>query len=318
LFLTQTLLGTLLVASGAGALNQYFERGLDAQMKRTARRPVPRGKVKPLLALGFGILLAIAGVIYLAVAVNGLAALLAVATLAGYLCVYTPLKRITAFCTLAGAVPGAMPPLIGWAAASGSLSYPAWLLYFTLFLWQFPHFMAIAWMYREDYSRAGYPCAPAPQGRSVHLLADRAAFGRTGSSYYESTNGRRRGSFLYCHRWHIELGVLLLQRASGLSRIQIRRASNTDGVHPLPSPDLCCAPTWEALTLMALPQPRPSSLLHFAFWVERPAAERCIGGEPIYLRVSVTAGATRLEPVGSCASTGVRSEIERPYDVCSS
>ena len=111
LLLTQTPLGTLLVASGAGALNQYFVRGFDAQMKRTARRPIPGGKVKPWLAVGFGILLALAGVIYLAVAVNEFAAFLAVATLAGCLCAYTPLKRITAPCTLAGDVPGAMPPL---------------------------------------------------------------------------------------------------------------------------------------------------------------------------------------------------------------
>jgi heme o synthase len=172
LLLTHTLLGTLLVASGAGALNQYFERGFDARMKRTARRPLPRGRVKPALALGFGILLALCGSICFAVAVNGLAALLALATLAGYLGLYTPLKRRTALCTLAGAIPGAMPPLIGWAAASGTLTYAAWLLYFTLFLWQFPHFMAIAWMYREDYSRAGYVVLPRRQ-------ADRLMFWQT-------------------------------------------------------------------------------------------------------------------------------------------
>lgn len=172
LLLTHTLLGTLLVASGAGALNQYFERGFDSQMKRTARRPLPGGTVKPSLALGFGILLALAGVIHLAVAVNALASLLSVATLAGYLGVYTPLKRITALSTLAGAVPGAMPPLIGWAAASGGLTYPAWLLYLTLFLWQFPHFMAIAWMYREDYLRAGFRVLP-------RCHADRLVFWQT-------------------------------------------------------------------------------------------------------------------------------------------
>lgn len=172
LLLTQTLLGTLLVASGAGALNHYFEREFDAQMKRTARRPLPGGKVKPSLALGFGILLALGGVSCLAVVVNGLAALLAAATLAGYLCVYTPLKRITPLSTLAGAIPGAMPPLIGWAAASGHLTRPAWLLYFTLFLWQFPHFMSIAWMYQEDYLRAGYRIFP-------HYHADRLMFWQT-------------------------------------------------------------------------------------------------------------------------------------------
>ena len=172
LLLAETLLGTLLVASSAGALNQYFERGFDSRMKRTAKRPLPGGKVKPSLALGFGILLALAGVIQLAVAVNGLTSLLSVATLAGYVGVYTPLKRITALSTSAGAIPGAMPPLIGWAAASGGLTYPAWLLYLTLFLWQFPHFMAIAWMYREDYLRAGFRVLP-------RCHADRLVFWQT-------------------------------------------------------------------------------------------------------------------------------------------
>jgi heme o synthase len=172
LLLTQTLLGTLLVASGAGALNQYLERGFDARMKRTVHRPIPRGSIAPSSALRFGVLLAVGGVIDLAVAVNGLAALLAVATLGGYLGLYTPLKRKTALCTLAGAIPGAMPPLIGWAAASGNLPYPAWLLYFTLFLWQFPHFMAIAWMYQEDYSRGGYRVLP-------HYKADQLMFCQT-------------------------------------------------------------------------------------------------------------------------------------------
>jgi protoheme IX farnesyltransferase len=170
--LIHTLLGTLLVAGGAGTLNQYLERGFDARMKRTARRPLPSGRVEPSSALAFGILAALAGVIVLAVEVNGLAASLAVATLAGYLGLYTPLKRKTALCTLAGAVPGAMPPLIGWAAATGSLPHPAWLLYLTLFFWQFPHFMAIAWMYREDYSRAAYRVLP-------HCNPDRLMFWQT-------------------------------------------------------------------------------------------------------------------------------------------
>jgi protoheme IX farnesyltransferase len=172
LLLIRTLLGTLLVAGGAGTLNQYFEREFDARMRRTSRRPLPSGRVKPSLALAYGILLAVSGCMCLAVGVNGLAALLAVATLAGYLAFYTPLKRKTALCTLAGAIPGAMPPLIGWAAASGNLTYSAWLLFFTLFLWQFPHFMAIAWMYREDYTRAGYRVLP-------HCKADQLMFWQT-------------------------------------------------------------------------------------------------------------------------------------------
>jgi protoheme IX farnesyltransferase len=158
--LMHTLLGTLLVSSGAGALNQYIERRFDAQMRRTRRRPLADGRLEPSSVLWFGILLSFAGGIYLAVAVNALTSLLAVLTLGSYLALYTPLKRKTPLCTLVGALPGAMPPLIGWAAASGKLSFEAWVLYLMLFLWQFPHFMAIAWMYREDYSRAGYLILP--------------------------------------------------------------------------------------------------------------------------------------------------------------
>jgi heme o synthase len=155
-----TLLGTLLVASGTGTLNQYLERNFDAQMRRTARRPLAAGRLKPAAVLGFGLALSVIGSVYLAVAVNALASLLATATLLSYLFVYTPIKRKTPLCTLVGAFPGAMPPLIGWAAASGKLNFQAWRLYAILFLWQFPHFMAIAWMYREDYDRAGYRVLP--------------------------------------------------------------------------------------------------------------------------------------------------------------
>jgi len=160
LLLIHTLLGTLLVASGTGTLNQYLERRFDAQMRRTARRPLAAGRLEPSPALWFGILMSLAGSIYLAAAVNALASLLAILTLVSYLTLYTPLKRKTPLCTVVGALPGAMPPLIGWAAASGKLSSEAWVLYAMLFLWQFPHFMAIAWMYREDYSRAGYLVLP--------------------------------------------------------------------------------------------------------------------------------------------------------------
>jgi protoheme IX farnesyltransferase len=163
LLLIHTLLGTLLVASGTGTLNQYIERRFDAQMRRTARRPVAAGRIEPSSALWFGISLSAAGAIYLAVAANSLASVLAVLTLASYLFLYTPLKRKTPACTLVGALPGAMPPLIGYAAATGRLSLEAWVLYIILFFWQFPHFMAIAWMYREDYDRAGY--VVLPQGK---------------------------------------------------------------------------------------------------------------------------------------------------------
>lgn len=160
LLLIHTLIGTVLVAGGAATLNQYFERRFDAEMRRTRRRPLASGRLHPFEAAGLGALLSIAGAVYLAVATNWLASLLAVLTLALYLLLYTPLKRKTPLCTLIGAIPGAMPPLIGWAAASGKLSIDAWGVFATLFLWQFPHFMAIAWMYREDYSRAGYMVLP--------------------------------------------------------------------------------------------------------------------------------------------------------------
>src|SRR5690349_21523465 len=163
--LFNTLLGTLLVASGTGTLNQYIERKFDAQMHRTARRPAAAGRLKPAAVLAFGIALATAGTVYLAALVNLLAGLLAALTLLTYLFLYTPLKRKTPLCVLVGAFPGAMPPLIGWAAASGRLSMEAWLLYAILFLWQFPHFMAIAWMYREDYDRAGYSILPKGKAR---------------------------------------------------------------------------------------------------------------------------------------------------------
>jgi heme o synthase len=158
--LFNTLLGTLLVASGTGTLNQYLERKFDAQMRRTARRPAAAGRIEPTSVLIFGIVLAVAATIYLAAAVNLLASLLAALTLLTYLLIYTPLKRKTPLCVLIGAFPGAIPPLIGWASATGRLNSQAGILYAMLFLWQFPHFMAIAWMYREDYDRAGYLVLP--------------------------------------------------------------------------------------------------------------------------------------------------------------
>src|SRR6266446_5918919 len=163
--LFNTLFGTLLVASGTGTLNQYIEREFDAQMRRTTRRPAAAGRLKPAAVLIFGIVLAVTGSIYLAITANLLASLLAILTLLTYLFVYTPLKRKTPLCVLVGAFPGAMPPLIGWAAASGRLNSEAWTLYAILFLWQFPHFMAIAWMYREDYDRAGYLVLPKGNAR---------------------------------------------------------------------------------------------------------------------------------------------------------
>lgn len=200
--LFHTLLGTSLVASGCGVLNQFIERRFDTLMRRTARRPLAAGRITPFNALWFGILLSASGAIYLAFAVSWLASLLAMLTLTVYLAVYTPLKRKTALCTLIGAIPGAVPPLIGWAAASGRLSSGAWILYAMLFLWQFPHFMSIAWMYREDYDRAGYLILPRGRRRDrsmawqsllpalalIPLCWTSAALGQTGQVYAVSAS----------------------------------------------------------------------------------------------------------------------------------
>ena len=170
--LLNTLAGTLLVASGTATLNQWVERVWDGQMLRTASRPLPSGRLSAREAFWFGMLLSVAGGLYLAVAVNALSALLAVSTLLSYLLVYTPLKRKTPLCTLLGAFPGAMPTLIGWAGAAGSISRGGLFLFTLLFLWQFPHFLAIAMMYREDYERAGYRMLPRFDMDSVFTRAE--------------------------------------------------------------------------------------------------------------------------------------------------
>lgn len=167
--LIHALLGTGLVSAGTAAFNMYLERGDDARMRRTAQRPLPAGRLDPAAVLRFAWALSMGGVLYLAAFVNMLAAALAFATWGSYLFLYTPLKKKTVWCTAIGAIPGAAPPLIGWAAARGSLSAEAWALYAILFLWQFPHFLSIAWMYREDYARAGMRMLPVvdPTGRAT-------------------------------------------------------------------------------------------------------------------------------------------------------
>ncbi len=155
-----TVLATTLVAGGTAALNQYVERELDAVMRRTAARPLPTGQLHPREVLIFGLTTIALGAAWLAIAANVLAALVALATSVLYLGLYTPLKTRTTLSTAVGAIPGALPPLIGWAAAHGSLSVGGWVLFAILFFWQFPHFMAIAWMYRQDYARAGIRMLP--------------------------------------------------------------------------------------------------------------------------------------------------------------
>src|SRR5436190_7375173 len=154
--LFHVVFGTTHAAAGAAALNQWWERRLDALMQRTRTRPIPAGRMLPRDALIVGGALASAGVIYLARACNGPTASLAAATIVIYIFAYTPLKRVSTSNTLVGAIPGALPPMIGWAAASGRLDPGAWSLFAILFFWQLPHFFAIAWMYREDYARAGF------------------------------------------------------------------------------------------------------------------------------------------------------------------
>ena len=154
------LVGAALVGAGAGALNQWAERDADALMRRTQLRPLPAGRLSPIDALWFGLVASGLGVGVLWLLVNCVAGLLAVVTLVTYLGLYTPLKRKTSVCTLIGAIPGAMPPLIGWAAARGELGLEAWLLFAILFLWQLPHFLAIALVHRDDYARAGFRILP--------------------------------------------------------------------------------------------------------------------------------------------------------------
>jgi protoheme IX farnesyltransferase len=167
--LLHTLVGTGLLASGTAALNQWYERDADRLMRRTAQRPLPTGRVSANGALVFGILLSVAGFLELWLGVNLLAGSIGVFTLASYLFFYTPLKKRTWWSTTIGAIPGAMPPIIGYAAAAGAVTREAWVLGAILFLWQFPHFYSIAWMYKEDYARAGIRMLPVvePDCRST-------------------------------------------------------------------------------------------------------------------------------------------------------
>lgn len=167
--LVHALVGTALAAAGTLALNQYLEREVDGRMSRTRMRPLPDGRIQPLEALGFGALVTLAGLAYSAIAVGPLAALVTLATTVLYLFAYTPLKLRTPFCMIVGAVPGALPPVTGWVAARGEFGAGAWILFSILFLWQLPHTLAIARLYRDDYARAGVRVLPVvdPDGDST-------------------------------------------------------------------------------------------------------------------------------------------------------
>ena len=169
LLLLHTLVGTALVAGGASALNQVWEQDTDRLMERTRRRPLPAHRLRPSESTGFGIVLSLLGLAELAVGVNLLSAGVAALTLLSYVLVYTPLKRRTWLSTIIGAFPGALPPMIGWTAATGTLGAGAFALFGIVFVWQMPHFLAIAWLHREDYARAGLPLLPViePDGRST-------------------------------------------------------------------------------------------------------------------------------------------------------
>ena len=179
LLLSHTLVGVALASGGTLALNQYLERELDARMLRTRERPLPEGRLQPGEALGFGVIITASGLIYLTWLVNPLSGLVTAVSVGSYLFLYTPLKQKTPLCVMVGAVPGALPPVTGWTAASGGLSLEAWVLFAILFLWQIPHSLSIAVLYREDYARANFQLLPVvePEGTRtgrqivVHSLA---------------------------------------------------------------------------------------------------------------------------------------------------
>lgn len=169
ILLFHTLLGTALVAGGTSALNQYFERDLDAKMLRTRHRPLPAGRLTPGAALAFGVSISVLGIVYLILLVNALTGLLAAITLISYVFLYTPLKQKSSLSTIIGAIPGALPPMGGWTAVRNEIGVEAWILFAILFLWQLPHFLAIAWIYRDDYARGGFRMLTVidPEGSSA-------------------------------------------------------------------------------------------------------------------------------------------------------
>lgn len=179
MLLLHTLLGSWLVAGGTNALNQLIEKDLDALMKRTRNRPLPSGRLTSLEVACFAMIIALAGIAYLVVATNLLTGLLAALTMVSYVLVYTPMKRKTHLSTLVGAIPGALPAMGGWTAVRGEVTIEAWALFAILFFWQLPHFLAIAWLYREDYARGGFPVLPVvqPDGTNtgMHIIGNTLA-----------------------------------------------------------------------------------------------------------------------------------------------
>ncbi len=224
LLILHTLLGTALVACGAAALNQLWEREHDALMARTATRPLPSGKLAPQTVLLFGAVTSMAGLIYLAVAVNPLTSLLGAVTLGTYIFVYTPLKRVTWLNTAIGAIPGALPPMMGWTAARGELTVEAWSLFAILFFWQIPHFLAIAWIYRDEYSKAGFVMLPGvdPEGHRTGRQAVSHTFALLAVSLSPVAFGMAGGIYLM---GAVVLGALFLVCALRFSfQLSVERA----------------------------------------------------------------------------------------------
>jgi len=224
------VLGTGLVAGGANALNMVIESDLDARMARTAGRPIPSGRLEPGEAAVFGGLITVAGLLLL-LGTTPLAALLAAFTSASYLLVYTPLKRRTTLNTHIGAIPGALPALIGWAAARGELDPAAWTLFAIVYLWQLPHFLAIAWLYRDDYARGGYRMLPSadPHGMSTGRQALLGALALVPASLLPSLAGITGALYfagaLLLGAWFVRRAILFALERTALAARQLLRAS---------------------------------------------------------------------------------------------
>jgi protoheme IX farnesyltransferase len=220
--LFNAMAATALLACGAAALNQFLERDLDGRMLRTQNRPLPSGRMQPDTVLLAGAAMVAVGVLYLAITVNLITSFLGALTVASYVFIYTPLKRITTLNTLIGAVPGAIPPLMGWTAATGHISAAGWSLFAILFLWQLPHFMAIAWLYREDYARGGFKMLPIidPAGRKTASQALCHSFGLIPVSLFPALLGI--AGVIYFS------GAILLGAAFFFFAIQFARGLNAE------------------------------------------------------------------------------------------